>query len=260
MFFATFRRYLGIVLYRTIAGIKSEGRQNYLGYFWFLLEPALSTAVLYVVFTQIKVYNGGPHYIAFILIGMLTWNWFESSCIVGSLSIKMKFGVLNQYNLPKFIFPLVTILVNTWKFLWVFLIILIVSALLGYPPNIHFFYLPLIILLQFIWICALTMPLSIGVTLVNDLLTIVSSIFRILFYLSGVFFDPSIVPEQLRPWFYANPMAVIIEAYHTVILDGGKTPNFSHMLAAACVCLGFIIVGLALHYYYDKRLLKLTNV
>jgi len=260
MFLATFRRYLGIVLYRTIAGIKSEGRQNYLGYFWFLLEPTLSTAVLYVVFTQIKVYNGGARYVAFLLIGMLTWNWFESSCIMGSLSIKMKFGVLNQYNLPKYIFPLVTILVNTWKFLWVFLVILIVSAILGFPPNMHFFYLPLIMAIQFLLIFGITMPLSIGVTLANDLLTVVSSLFRLMFFLSGIFFDSKFVPEDLRSWFYANPMAVIIEAYRAVILDGGKTPDFSRLSEAAIFSLAFLIVGLALHYHYDKKLLKLTNV
>ena len=27
-----------------LAGIKAEGRQNYLGYLWYLLEPAISTA------------------------------------------------------------------------------------------------------------------------------------------------------------------------------------------------------------------------
>jgi len=260
MFFATLKRYLGIVLYRTVAGIKSEGRQNYLGYFWFLLEPALSTAVLYVVFTQIRVYNGGARYVAFLLIGMLTWNWFESSCIMGSLSIKMKFGVLNQYNLPKYIFPLVTILVNSWKFLWVFLVILIVSAVLGFPPNWHFFYLPVILMIQFLLIFGVTMPLSIGVTLANDLLTVASSVFRLMFFLSGIFFDSSIVPENLRSWFYANPMAVIIEAYRAVILDGGRAPDFSRLLEALVVSVVFLVAGLALHVHYDKKLLKLTNV
>jgi len=259
MFLATFKRYLGIVLYRTIAGIKSEARQNYLGYFWFLLEPVLSTAVLYVVFTQVKVYDSGPRYVVFLLIGLLAWGWFESSCIAGSLSIKVKFGVLNQFNLPKYIFPLVTILVNSWKFLWVFLVILIVAAFLGFPPNVCFFYLPLIMALQFFLICSVTMPLSIGVTLSNDLLTVVNSLFRLMFFLSGIFFDSSLVPENLRSWFYANPMAVILESYRTVIL-GGSAPNFARLLEAAGVCLVLFIAGMALHYRYDKKLLKLTNV
>ena len=259
MFLATFKRYMGIVLYRTIAGIKSEARQNYLGYFWFLLEPVLSTAVLYVVFTQIKVYDSGSRFVAFLLIGLLTWGWFESSCIMGSLSIKAKYGVLNQFNLPKYIFPLVTILVNSWKFFWVFLVILLVAAILGFFPGPHYFYLPLIIALQFLLICGITMPLSIGVTLANDLLTVVSSLFRLMFFLSGIFFPSSLVPENLQSWFYANPMAVIIESYRDVILDG-RAPNFSRMSEAAIFSLAFLLVGLALHYHYDKKLLKLTNV
>lgn len=258
MFFTTLKRYFNIILYRTAAGIKSEARQNYLGYFWFLLEPLLSTAVLYVAFTKITG-KSGPEYVVFLIIGMITWQWFESSCMLGATSIKAKYGVLNQFNLPKYIFPIVSIMVNTWKFLCVYTVILIVAALLGFPPNIHFAYLPVLILLQLLLIVGVTLPLSVGATLMNDLLTVVSSIFRLLFFMSGIFFPVSAVPESLRTLFFSNPMAVFIVSYRDVVLYD-KRPDFYLLSEAALISCGFLLAGLLLHLHYDKKLLKLTNV
>lgn len=258
MFISTLRRYCGIITYRTIAGIKSEARQNYLGYLWFLLEPLLSTAVLYLAFTQITGKNG-THVVMSILIGMIIWQWFESSCMLGATAIKAKYGVLNQYDLPKYIFPIVSILVNTWKFFCVFFVILLAAAAMGYPPNRHFIHLPFLILLQSLLILGVTLPLSIGATLMNDLLTVVSSIFRLFFFMSGIFFEPNVVPEHLRSWFFANPMAVFIDSYRDVVLRN-QAPDFSHLTAAMLISGAFLLVGLSLHFYYDKKILKLTNV
>lgn len=258
MFISTLTRHCGIILYRTVAGIKSEARQNYLGYLWFLLEPLLSTTVLYVAFTQVTG-KAGPQYVAFLLLGMIAWQWFESSCMLGSTAIKMKYGVLSQFNLPKYIFPMVSIMVNTWKFLCVFIVILIASAIIGYPPNRHFVYLPLLLAFQLLLITGVTLPLSIGATLMNDLLTVVSSIFRLLFFMSGIFFDASVVPENLKPWFYANPMAVFIESYRMVVIHN-QAPYMPRLMEAAVISLGLLMLGIVLHMYYDKKILKLTNV
>lgn len=258
MSFPAFTRYLGIILYRTIAGIKSEARQNYLGYFWFLLEPMLSTVVLYIAFTQITG-QSGPGYAISLIVGLITWQWFESSCVLGAVAIKMKYGVLSQFNLPKYIFPLVSIFVNTWKFLCVSVVVMIAAAAFGYLPNKHYIYLPLLLILQLILITGVTLPLSIGATLMNDLLTVVSSVFRLFFFLSGIFFSVEHVPENLKSWFFANPMAVFINSYRDVIVRN-QAPDFGHLGMATAISVGLLILGLALHMHYDKRILKLTNV
>jgi lipopolysaccharide transport system permease protein len=258
MFFQSLRRYKDIIIYRTYAGIKSEGRQNYLGYLWFLLEPMLSTAVLYMAFTQITG-RSGPEYAVFIIVGMIIWQWFESSVMLGATAIKAKFGVLNQYDLPKYIFPVVSILVNTWKFACVFVVVLVASALLGFPPNRHFVHLPLLLFVQMMLITGVTLPLSIGVTLMNDLLTVTSSIFRLLFFISGIFFPISAVPESLLDLFFLNPMAVLIDAYRRVILEN-QAPDLALLGKAGIITAILFLFGLLLHAHFDKKLLKLTNV
>lgn len=265
MALSSFIRYKDIVLYRTQAGIKSEARQNYLGYVWFLLEPMISTAVLYFAWTQIQG-SKGFEAILQILIGMVAWGWFESSVMMGANAIKAKFHVLNQFALPKYLFPVVTILVNSWKSMFVFGVLLAMAVFKGLL-GVHTLWLPLVMLIQFVLIVGLTLPISIAVTLMNDLNTVVSSLFRLMFFVSGLFFTAESVRkhalEQNNPGLYEaftwNPMAVLIDAYRAVI-QRGENPDFALLGRAGGIAIAFLMAGLALNAYYDKRILKLTNV
>jgi lipopolysaccharide transport system permease protein len=256
-FLQTLTRYADIILYRTIAGIKSESRQRYLGYIWFLLEPLLSTAVFYIAYSQITGSRGSDA-ILLILIGMLLWQWFEGAIMAGAGSIKAKFHVLNQCNLPKYLFPLVSIAVHTWKFLCVSIIFFILATALGHPPTLLWLYLPILFLLQLLLIVSFSLPISIGVTLWTDLQIVLSSIFRVFFFLSGIFFEAKQIPENLREYFFWNPMAVFIDAGRAVILRN-EAPPLQHLRIAIAITLGLLLLSFTLHAHYDKKILKLTN-
>ncbi|MDR2429546.1 MAG: ABC transporter permease [Puniceicoccales bacterium] len=257
MFFQTLKRHFDIIFYRTVAGIKSEGRQRYLGYLWFLLEPILSTAVFYLAYSQITGAKGART-ILLILIGMILWQWFEGSIMVAAGSIKAKFHVLNQCNLPKYLFPMVSIAVHTWKFLCVSMVIFLLAALLGHPPNAYWLYLPILFILQLALIASIAMPIAIGVTLWTDLQIVVSSIFRMFFFLSGIFFEISSVPESLQRYFFWNPMAALIDSGRAIILRA-EAPAWGHLTPAILLTLLMLLLGALLHAHYDKRILKLTN-
>ena len=253
----TLKRYFDIIFYRTIAGIKAESRQRYLGYVWFLLEPLLSTAVFYLAYSQFTG-DKGAGAILLILVGMILWQWFEGSIMAGASSIKAKYHVLNQCDLPKFLFPLVSIAIHTWKFLCVSVIIFVVTIALGYYPTVHWFYLPVLFILQLLLIVSLALPISIGVTLWTDFQIVVSSVFRLFFFLSGIFFEADKVPEALRTYFFWNPMAVFIDSGRAVILRG-EVPGMERMQIAVGITLVMFLLGFAIHSYYDKRILKLIN-
>ena len=89
-------RYRDIIVYRTIAGVKAESRQNYLGYLWYVLEPLLTTVIFYLAFAKLMG-RGGKEYVMFLLIGLISWQWFESSCLQAAGSIKAKLHILQHF-------------------------------------------------------------------------------------------------------------------------------------------------------------------
>jgi lipopolysaccharide transport system permease protein len=253
----TFLRYKDIIFYRTLAGLKSEARKNYLGYLWFIFEPILSTAVLYFAMSQLTGDRGAEAVFA-ILVGMLTWQWFEGSVMLSSGSITGKFHVHLQVPLPKYLFPLVDIGTNTIRFACAFSIVLAICLFFGPGPGLALLWLPVVLILQLLFIIGLSLVVSIAVTLMPDLRVLLQSLFRLLFFVSGIFFTAERVPEHLLPWFHANPITIFIESYRAIMLDG-HAPDPALLARTVLFTAGLLIAGFLVQNHFDKRLLKLTN-
>lgn len=255
--FQQWARYRDIVWYRTLAGLKSEARQNFLGYIWFLLEPAITTAIMYLVYVLI-FQSAGKDKVVLLLLGTILWQWFESSVMQGMMGIKSKLHIMTHFTLPKYIFPLVGIFTNTWKFLCVFFVLLVFCTLSGYPPNIYFLWLPVVLGVQLILIIGLALPLAVAIVYFNDLVTVTSSIFRLLMFLSGVFYTSSVVPPQAMEYFYINPMAGLIEASRDIIMQQ-RAPNLAILIYALSCGLALCGLGLLLSRFIDGKILKRVN-
>lgn len=250
-------RYKDIIFYRTLAGLKSEARRNHLGYFWFVLEPLLGTGVLYFAMSHLTGERGSVAVLT-ILVGMLAWQWFEGSIMLSANSLSQKFHIHLQVPLPKYLFPLVDIGTNTIRFAFAFTLVLSACLLLGPGPSPALLWLPVLLLLQLALITGVSLVVSIGVTLLPDLRLVLQSLFRLLFFVSGIFFTAERVPAHLLPYFHANPITVLIESYRRVILDRAA-PDLVLLGRAALLALALLVLGACIQTYYDKRLLKLTN-
>lgn len=250
-------RYKDIILYRILAGLKSEARKNYLGYYWFILEPLLSTGVLYFAMSHLTGQRGtGP--IFEILVGMLAWQWFEGSVMQSAGSITQKYHVHIQVPLPKYMFPIVDVGTTTIRFACAFPLVVGAAFILGKGPTLALVWLPLVLALQLAFIIGLSLVVSIGVTLMPDLRVLLQSVFRLLFFVSGIFFGAERVPANLLPWYHSNPLTVFIESYRAIILKGAA-PDFVLLAKIVPATVLIFIAGCLVQRHFDKRLLKLTN-
>lgn len=253
-------RYRDIILYRTLAGLKSEARQNYLGYIWFFLEPVLITAILYFAFGHLFS-RGGAAAVLLILIGMIMWQWFESSVTMAMYSIRSKIAILEHYQLPKFIFPVVNVAINTWKFLFVLLVVLTLTFVIAtfgesvVAPGWTWLLLPVFLFLQLAIILGLGMILAVAASYMNDAVTVVSSVMRLMFFLSGVFFRLDQVPLHLQLYFLANPVATLIESYRIILLDG-EVPPAEYFLYLFGLATLLLLVGFVFCRSQEGKILK----
>mgnify|MGYP000568275605 CR=1 FL=1 len=212
-------RHLDIVVYRTRAQLKAESQNNYLGYLWFVLEPALMTAVLYFVFGFLMG-NRGPEMVLFILTGILIFQWFNTAFNAGIGGIRAKIGILRTIAIPKYLFPLVNILAESWKFFWVFLVLVLLANLIGFPVNEAYLHLPLLSTVMLLFIVGMTLPFSVIVAFMPDFTTLTNSVLRLLFFLSGIFYGLEVVPENLHSVFLSNPIALLMNGYRAILIEG----------------------------------------
>ena len=62
--------------------IKVKYKNSVLGFLWSMLNPALTLAVFYVLFTYFLP-NGIPYFVIYMFSAMLVWNLFQTAVLIG---------------------------------------------------------------------------------------------------------------------------------------------------------------------------------
>lgn len=249
------RRTASLVLYKASAYLRAESERTYAGFVWWILEPALSMLVYYLVFSFL-LDRGGPEYVAFLLVGIVTWRWFQSTILRGANAIVSAKTLMQQVYVPKLVFPLATLLSDTFKFGIVFLLLLVGLALTGFPVATGALVaLPLVLGVELLLVTALTVLAAGAVPFLPDLRIVLQNLLRLWFFLSGVFYDLEIFPERAQFWLRLNPMAVILESYRGVLLEGEwpDVPRLLAIAAGATVLVALVVWGVTRSdYVYPK--------
>lgn len=242
-------RYILLILYQTYADLRTEARRTYAGFVWWFVEPLLHMAVYYLVFA-VLMQRGKADFVPFLLIGLVVWRWFHVSLMQGGMAIPSNKRLMQQLYMPKVIFPSVSILSNAIKFGFTLAMLLLFLWVYGLLPTVHYFALPVLLAVQLLLIMSCTYIAASIMPLLPDLRIMLDNALRAVMFVSGLFFAGDIVPEHLKPWFYANPMAVMLESYRDVLLHG-QWPHWERLGWIALVSLVAIMIGRRLLRYFD---------
>ena len=256
-------RYAHVVRYQTYAGLKAEIARTYLGVAWWLLEPTFSALTMYVVFgflyanATTATAASKAAFFPFLLVGTFTWQWFQNSVMLSANSIILKSGVMQQVYLPKAVFPLVSVLNGTWKFLCTFTVMTFVLWLLGYPPSPAYLALPVVVVVQFAFNLCIGMPISVWIPYFRDGTAVIAAVLGFVGMASGIFFRPAQVPPAYAPIVNYNPVANLLTAYRTILLDR-QWPDWWALGRVALVACVLLVAGVALIRRFDLKLPKIA--
>lgn len=243
------QRYLSLIYYKTYADLRAESERTYVGFLWWIVEPIVSMAVYYLVFSVI-LNRGGEDYVAFLFAGVVPWRWFQTTIMRGSSSILSARGLMQEVYLPKMVLPVVALLVDTFKFLVVLVLLLAFVLISGHPVTSAYLALPLLLLTELLVIGALTLFAAALIPFVPDLRVVLQNLLRLLFFLSGVFYDLDRFSPEAQHWLRLNPMAVLLESFRQVLLEG-EWPNLVRVGAFAAGALVILVAALWLLRRYD---------
>lgn len=225
-------------------------------WFWLLAEPVFHVAVMIVIFTGIRVRTvGGIDTAVWLMIGMLAFFMFRRT---GT-------QVMNAVNANQALFayrqvkPVDTVLVRGGLegLLMAIIapILLLGAALFGHsvvPAD------PLTVFGAFfgLWLAGMGFGLvsSVACELVPELGRVINLVMIPLYFISGVLFPLSTVPQPYRNWLLLNPVAHGLESarlgfaphYHAV-----PELNLAYLYGFALVG---IFLGLTLHRRFALRL------
>lgn len=226
---------------KLVLNLKSETSKTYLGYVWWLLEPALMVAVFYVVFA-VFLHRGGENFIVFLICGKIPFLWFSKSIMNSSNSILAGKGLINQVAIPKAFFPMLVVFRDGVKQTVVFLFLFAFIYFYGMEVTWAWLYVIFVILVQFLLIIAIALFVSAVTPFLPDFRYLVATGMMALMFGSGIFYNyTEVLLEKHQQYFLLNPVANLIKNYRQVLMDN-MAPDWVALVNIGMVSLTLIIL------------------
>lgn len=256
-FFQDLKEYAYLCRYMAKTGLKAEVANSYLNWVWWVLEPLASMMIYYVIFGNLLGRNR-PYYVAFVYTGTLFWSYFERCTLYAVEAVRLNRDIVTKTYIPKPIFLLSNMLFNDCKMMISAGILLVVMAIQRIPFSTSVvLIIPLLVLMHLITFGFGLIFMHFGV-FVDDLLHAMRIGLRILFYVSGVFYDlQDVLPH---PWGVVltriNPVAAVICNTRNCLIYG-QYPEFKTVLVWFVIAAGLCMAGLKLSYRYENTYVKI---
>jgi ABC-type polysaccharide/polyol phosphate export permease len=231
---------------------KTRYKRSYLGILWSLLNPLLIIMVYTLAFDyimKIRVKN----FPMFFMCGYLPWSYLAASLSASLTSLSDSGYLIKAVYFPREILPLSTILSCLIHFLITFIFVFPFLILFGYFPKWVVFSLPLIILLQSLFIFGLSLFLSSIHVFFRDLRYILDVILMAWFWLTPIAYSASLIPEKLLFFYKLNPMTLFVTAYREVLLNGVLLEP-KYWMAILLATAGSLVLGYLSFLRIRKRL------
>lgn len=233
----------------TSRNIRARYQQSALGWFWAVIQPVASVLIFSVIFTVfVPVNTGGVPYIVFSYVAMVPWTLLALSLTDMSNALVFNMSLVTKIYFPREILPTAALLARVLDFAVASVLVVVLILVYRMPINLAaWLYLPVILVVQLALLLGLGLAFAALNVFYRDVQPFLALGIQLWFYASPIVYPVTAVPAALRPFYYLNPMAGIIEAYRSVLLFG-QAPG-SYLGLAAVV--SFLIMGAG--YWYFKR-------
>ena len=149
-----------LFIYLVRKEIKVKYMNSFLGFLWSMLNPALTLAVFYVLFTYFLP-NGYPYFVIYMFSAMLVWNFFQAGLMGGTSSVVVNAGIVKKVAFPREILVLASVGASFMFFFYQSIVLAIFMFAFRHAPLWHeMWLLPLALVALCVFCAALAVFLS----------------------------------------------------------------------------------------------------
>ena len=234
--------------------IRGKYKGSWLGVLWTFLNPLLMLVVYAFVFPYILRVNV-DNYTIFMIVALIPWNFFTTAIQTGTGCVVANGNILKKVYFPREIIPISITTSQLVNFLITCLIMFVFIIFSGVGFSIHVLLLPLLVLIQFILTLAINFVLSAITVFVHDVDHFVSVALTLGFYATPIVYLPEMLPAKFQWAMVANPMAVLVEAYRSILFYH-RLPDMTTFGIWAVLSVILLIAGYCIFKKLEKSFVE----
>jgi ABC-type polysaccharide/polyol phosphate export permease len=240
---------LGYFIHRQVT---RSYRSSYLGLVWAVLGPLVWVFFLALIFSHVigikqRSVEGDPtlNFGLYLYCGLLPFLAFSEALNKGLNSIRSNSGLVQKVVFPTEILPFTNAIASMIDKVFGFGALLVMLLLFGRTLHPTLLYMPVIVVLQMIFILGLTYIMAVLGTFLPDVGEVMRPVIRGMFFVTPILWPPDRLPDSLSWIEDYNPLAYLVNAYRDLILNG-TMPGALSTLYFTLFSLALFSVGFAL--------------
>lgn len=220
-----------------------------LGAGWLLLQPLLTLAIFYVVFSavfKIRIPEAdGIQFLAFVALGLWPWMVLQDGLTRGTRAITGNAALVKKVSFPNEL--LVHASVGSTCLVHLLGLSVVVIAVNFLVMPLHLALLPLVLLLLGVLLLltlALTLLVAALQVFFRDVDQFVSPLLAMTFYATPILYPARMVPDWLQGLLWLNPMTYFVETSREMLMRGVVDPGWRDLI---------MLLGCALAFWLAHR-------
>ena len=242
------------------AKLTAQYSQAKLGQLWQVATPLLNAAVYYFIFGVILHASRGMSqdiYIPFLVTGVFTFTFTQSSIMTGVRAISGNLGLVRALHFPRASLPISFALQQLQQLLFSMIVMVAVVVGFGSRPGLSWVLVVPILFLLFLFNTGLALIVARLGAKTPDLAQLLPFILRTWMYMSGVMFSITKMmegrPEWARTLLQVNPATVFMDLMRFALIDGYGASNLPPHVWAVALFWAVAVFGGGFVYFWKAE-------
>ena len=198
---------------------------SYMGAFWAMVQPVITVAMYYVVFTILMpqkqgMASGGALDVPFVLFltaGLVPWFYF-SEALTSAMTALLEYNYLVKKVVFKIsVLPIIKIIAATFIHAFFVIVLLLIACFYGYYPSLYTLQVFYYSACMFIFVLAISYTTCSIVIFFRDLQQIVNIFLQVGMWATPVLWNINQFGEEIQMLVKINPLVYIVEGYRSAV-------------------------------------------
>ena len=233
--------------------VKVRYKQTLFGVAWAILQPLALMVVFTFVFgrvLQVRTPPGVPKAV-FYYAGLVPWTLFATSLADAGGSLVTNATLVRKIYFPRLILPISGVGSSLVDFAMALSIVFVMILVYGLGISLKIALLPVLTALAVLTALSFGLWVSALNAKYRDVRYVIPFVVQVMLFLTPVFFPATQIPADVRPLYFLNPMAGVVEGFRWALIESYPAPDQLTLLSVVIMVL--LLVGGMFYFRTAER-------